>query len=101
MISALRTLPYKELAAVCNVDAHVTVHRVLAEKVDAKLLAGLSEAHERVERDDICEDAIAETVMYQVEEVSCHLRARLLESAMRCCSIIPIYRAVLAVKCSI
>lgn len=49
---------------------------MLAEQVYAKLLAGLCEPEEAVERDDIGEDPAALVVMHHVEETEGHLVPR-------------------------
>jgi hypothetical protein len=54
----------------------VRVHGMLAEQVYAKLLAGLCEPEEAVERDDIGEDPAALVVMHHVEETEGHLVPR-------------------------
>ena len=57
------------------------MHGVLAQHVDAELLAGLGEADEGVEREDICEDARALVVVYEFEEMLSDGHPRVLAKA--------------------
>lgn len=61
--------PDKKLARAGNVRRDVGVHRVLAQEVDAELLARLGEAEERVERDDVREEAPALVKVRHLEEL--------------------------------
>ena len=58
--------PDEELSTKCDVDAHITVHGVLAQQVDTKFLSSLCEAEETVESDYVSEDPTTFVVVYEV-----------------------------------
>lgn len=65
--------PHEELPRARDVHRPVAVHRVLAEQVDAELLARLGEAHQAVERDDVREGARALVEVRHLQELEAGL----------------------------
>lgn len=60
----------EELARVRDVHRHVAVHGMLAQQVDAKLLARFREPPLAVQRDDVREDAAGAVVLHKLEELA-------------------------------
>lgn len=63
----------EEFAGEGDVEVYVAVHGVLGQHVDAEFLAGLGEAEERVEGEDVGEDAAALVEVDEVEKFDGHV----------------------------
>ena len=66
----------KELAGPGDVNAHVTMHGVFREEVDAELFAGFGEAPLAVEGEDVGENAATAVEVDEVEEFESHVFGR-------------------------
>lgn len=89
----------EELAGKGDVYAHVAMHGMLAQHVDAEFLTSLSEAPKRVQRKNIGEDATTLIPMDQVQELFGHrLTWIIVEVAPLCASVEVVHASVLVVK---
>ena len=91
----------KEFTTEGNVDAHIAVHSMLAQQVDAELLASFGEAKLSIQSKDVGEDATPLVVMDKFEEFFGQIDAGLLEDAILCALVKVVNPRVLVVQRSI
>lgn len=90
--------PNEKLARERNIYAHVAVHGMLAQQIDAEFFAGLCKAPLSVQSDHVSEDAAALVPMKKLQELFSHFDTRLPIDAIYRALVVIVYSRMLVTQ---